>query len=200
MSLNVKSNIKPQTSMSISDYQRQLCYTEKKPLNVYRGRRSKETGAAFEERISSACEKYREDGVALIRKSHELFRPVGRLSASVFKCVPTEKADPDFKGVLNNGRCIVFEAKHTDSDRIEQSRVTQHQRELLDIHQEMNALAFVLVSFGLNKFFLIPWDAWKNMKQIYGRKYIRPEELSDYEVPSVYTQGKMTVLFLQNIL
>lgn len=37
----------------------------------------------------------------------------------------TKAGQPDFKGTLTGrGRAVVFEAKHTDSDKIDQSRLT----------------------------------------------------------------------------
>lgn len=28
----------------------------------------------------------------------------------------------------------------------------------------------------------IPWDVWKNMKELFGRKYVREEDLKEYQV------------------
>lgn len=41
---------------------------------------------------------------------------------------------------------------------------------------------FVLVSFGLQDFYRIPWETFRDMKEIYGRKYIRQDELEDFRV------------------
>ena len=41
------------------------------------------------------------------------------------------------------------------------------------------------MSFGLQEFYEIPWYIWRDMKEIYGRQYIKREELfgTDYQVP-----------------
>ena len=97
-------------------------------------------------------------------------------------CVNDKKAQPDFKGTLMGGRSVVFEAKHTEKDRIEQSRVSEEQAKRLDSHERFGALCFVLVSFSYDKFYRVLWADWKRMKEIYGRKYIKAEDLAGQEL------------------
>ena len=40
----------------------------------------------------------------------------------------------------------------------------------------------MLVSFGLQDFYRIPWETFRDMKEIYGRKYIRQDELESCRV------------------
>lgn len=91
-------------------------------------------------------------------------------------------AQPDYKGTLNTGKAVVFEAKLSTSDRIEQSRVTDHQAAALEAHSRMGAMAFVLVSLDFQSFYRVPWGTWRNMKQIYKRKYMTAAELEQYKV------------------
>lgn len=42
--------------------------------------------------------------------------------------------------------------------------------------------AFVLVSFSLRQFFRIPWPVWRDMRERFGRLYVKPEELEEYRV------------------
>lgn len=93
-----------------------------------------------------------------------------------------EKSGPDYVGVLNGGRFIALEAKHTDGDRLQQSVVSAEQEKQLDRHAALGAECFVLVSFGFQQFFRIPWEAFRDMKARYGRKYIRPEDVQEYKV------------------
>lgn len=91
-------------------------------------------------------------------------------------------------GLSRNARrwsSVVFEAKHTDDDRIKYDRLTGDQIEDLEMHHRLGAVAFVLVSFGLQGYYRIPWEVWRDMKQIYGRKYITREEAERYSVPFV---------------
>ena len=82
------------------------------------------------------------------------------------------------------GRSIYFEAKHTDDERIEQRRLTQEQQDDLEAHHKLGAIAFVLVSVSLTDFYRVPWPVWRDMAEIYGRKYMTHAELSRYEVPA----------------
>ena len=96
----------------------------------------------------------------------------------------TKQAQPDYGGTLKGGRSIYFEAKHTDDERIEQRRLTQEQQDDLEAHHKLGAIAFVLVSVSLTDFYRVPWPVWRDMTEIYGRKYMTHAELSRYEVPA----------------
>lgn len=84
--------------------------------------------------------------------------------------------------MLNGGRCIAFEAKHTDAEKIESSAVTERQADLLENYEKMGASCFVLVSFKFEQFFRIPWSVWRDMKEIYGNKHLKRSEISEYEI------------------
>ena len=99
-----------------------------------------------------------------------------------FTACYTKKAQPDYKGTLKGGRSVVFEAKHTSGDRLEQSVVTDDQRKRLDRHMALGAECFVMVSFGFREFFKVPWAIFRAMKEHYGRKYIKPEDVQEYKV------------------
>ena len=97
----------------------------------------------------------------------------------------TKQAQPDYKGTLKGGRAVVFEAKHTDDDRIEFNRLTKEQRDDLEHHHKLGAIAFVLVSMGMTSCFRVPWPVWRDMAATYGRKYMTRAELEPYKVPVV---------------
>ncbi len=122
------------------------------------GRRSKAVGEAFERWITNACEFYLRNGWAYIEKT------------------------PDYKGILCDGSGIMFEAKHTDSDRINQNVVTDTQWKSLDIYERFGAHCYVMVSVGLMKFYRVPWDVWKNMKELFGHKFMTEQELELYRL------------------
>lgn len=147
------------------------------------GRRSRAAGEMWENMIEAACQHYRLKGVAEITKTPEPMKPLGRPnSRGQFTACYTKQAQPDYKGTLAGGRAIVFEAKHTDSDRLQQSVVSEEQEKQLDRHMALGAECFVLVSFGFQQFFKVPWEVFKNMKQNYGRKYITAEDVQTYKV------------------
>ena len=154
------------------------------------GRRAKYAGERFENMISAACNYYRSQNIADIEKTPEPMRPLkpyGDRRRGQYVAVFTKKAQNDYKGILNGGRCIAFEAKHTDADKIEASAVSDRQAELLENYEKMGASCFVLVSFKFEQFYRIPWSVWRDMKDIYGHKHLKRSEIQDYEICLLYT-------------
>lgn len=158
-----------------------------------RGLQSKRAGEHFENMIAASLNWYKDKGVAFIEKTPEPMRPLrppnrqGQFLACYIKA-----GQPDFKGTLTGGRAVVFEAKHTDSDRIEYNRLTPEQLSSLSEHHRLGAAAFVVVSFGLQDFYRIPWETWRDMKTIYGRKHIKQPELEPFRVQ--YIAGVLKLL------
>lgn len=151
---------------------------------IVRGHQSKESGEMFEKLIEAACRYYSQTGEAEIEKTPEPMRPIRRLKNGQFVAVFTKKAQPDYKGTLKTGQSIVFEAKHTDTGRLRQSVVTDEQEKRLDRHFYLGAECYVLVSFGFQRFYKIPWYWFKDMKNRTGRSYIMADdsEIKKYEV------------------
>lgn len=156
--------------------------TAKDPARQYQGAVNRAQGKQFERLIDDALAYYEQKGTAAIEKTPEPMRPTKDLGTGKFIAYYEKQAQPDYKGTLKGGRSVVFEAKHTTSDRIEQNRVTQEQSDRLDKYQSMGALCFVFVGFNMRDFFKVPWDVWREMKKTYGRKYTTQEELEPYRV------------------
>lgn len=149
-----------------------------------RGILSKRAGEHFEGLIEASLMSYELNGVACIEKTPEPMKPLRPPNKQgQFLACFTKAAQPDYKGTLSGGRSVVFEAKHTDADRIKQERVTKEQSDRLELHHKLGAVAFVLVSFGLQDFYRIPWKVWRDMKSIYGRKYVTQTDIERYRVP-----------------
>lgn len=170
-------------------------------------RETRKHGRMFEEMIERACEVYKAEGRAVIKKIPEPRRVVGRTGGrkSMMICVNEKKADPDFQGSLApDGKFIVFDAKHTDKEKILKNALTETQAEMLDAHLSCGAACYVAVSFGFERFFLIPYAVWKDMKSVFGRQYILPDDdgIQTYAVPfgvTGYDKNKnplITVWFL----
>ena len=166
------------------------------PENIKRSQRglqSKIDGEHFENIIAASLEWYKIKGIAEIEKTPEPMKPLsrpdkrGRFTACFIKA-----AQPDFKGTLDGGRSVVFEAKNTSTDKIESKAVTDDQYKRLERHHQLGAAAFVLVSFALQDFYRVPWEVWRDMKAIYGRKYIKQTELEQYRVQ--YIAGVLKLL------
>ncbi len=166
---------------------------EKHARQSSRGRQSRATGQYFEGMITASCNWYRDMKIAYIEKTPEPMKPLRPPNRQgQFMACYTKQGQPDFKGTLTGGRACVFEAKHTDTDKIEYSRLTQEQIESLKSHHALGAATFILVSIGLENFYRIPWPIWRDMKKIYGRQHVKVNELEPYRVR--YMNGVIKLL------
>lgn len=158
-----------------------------------KGLQSKRAGEHFENMITASLNWYCDKGVAFVEKTPEPMKPLRKPDRQGrFLACYTKAGQPDFKGTLADGRAVVFEAKHTDSDKIDQSRLTPEQVESLTLHHKLGAAAFIMVSVGLENFYRVPWEVWRDMKQIYGRKHMKLEDLEPYRVQ--YIAGILKLL------
>lgn len=154
----------------------------KDPARQRQGAINKAMGRGFEQVIDAALARYAMTGEALILKTPEPMRPTKDLGGGKFIAFYEKQAQPDYKGALKGGRAVVFEAKHTTADKIEQNRVTTEQAAILDKYHAMGAECFVLVGFSMREYFRVPWTVWRDMKTRWGRKYATPEDLEAFRV------------------
>lgn len=162
------------------------CEAIKNVQRQQKGKRSKAVGEHFENMISRSCVYYNDISFAYIEKTPEPMKVLRTVPCQPGKFISCflKAAQPDYKGTLKGGRAIVFEAKHTDKDKLERRRLTDKQMASLKKHYELGALAYVIVSFGLQKFYRIPWEIWRDMKKLYGRQYVTQEDICEYEIPA----------------
>ena len=94
-----------------------------------KGRQSRASGEIFEQMIVAASRFYEEKGIAAVDKTPEAFKVLKPLDRNrgQFICCFTKQAQPDFKGALMDSTMILFDAKHTDKDRIGREVVTAEQ-------------------------------------------------------------------------
>lgn len=166
--------------------------------NQAANRRNRAVGALFETWIQAACDYYWSQGYACIEKTPEPLRPIqpyGDRSRGQFIACFVKQAQPDFKGSLCDGTCILFDAKHTEKDRIQQHTVTEMQWKSFDRYEAMGAKCFVVVSIRLESFYRVPWSVWRHMKERFGHKYMSLQELEDYRIP----EKNCTILFLEGV-
>jgi recombination protein U len=157
---------------------------ERTARNAARGRRNRAAGQHFEQLIEAACEWYRFKKRAEIEKTPEPFRVERSVGQGKFVGHYEKKAQPDFKGTLAGGRAIAFEAKQTSTGKLEQKVVLEQQAEALDRHMRLGATCFILISFDFRLFYRVPWEVFRNMKEKYGRKYLTPEDIPEYQIRS----------------
>lgn len=157
------------------------------------GLQSRREGGEFEKIIADSLLWYELRGLACVEKTPEPMKPLSKPNQrGQFLACYVKAGQPDFKGTITGGRSVVFEAKHTASDKIDYSRLTDEQVKKLSMHHELGAAAFVLVSFGLQDFYRIPWEVWRDMKAIYGRKHMKQPDCEPYRVQ--YIAGVLKLL------
>ena len=157
------------------------------------GRQNRAAGGHFERIIEASLRWYEERGFAVVEKTPEPMKPLRPPNnRGQFVACFTKSAQPDFQGTLVGGRSVVFEAKHTEGDRIEYNRLTDEQLDRLDKHSRLGAAAFVMVSLGLQDFYRVPWGIWRDMKEQYGHKHMKKADLEPFRVQ--YIAGVLKLL------
>ena len=159
------------------------------------GRRNKAAGETFERWITSACQYYLDKDIAHIEKTPEPFHITGKDNDGSVRGYYEKKGQPDYKGILCDGTGIMFEAKHTDQGQMNQNVVTDTQWKSLDTYEKFGAHCYVMVSLGLREFYRVPWSIWKQMKDLFGHKYMTPDELKPYKLQ----EKCCTILFLEGV-
>ena len=119
-------------------------------------------GRDFEEFINFANGKYQAQGVAVMHKVPTEFLPLRGPHGQVTSCKVTQKSCVDYLGHFR-GIPVAVEAKSTHADRMDFSAVQDHQAAFLDdwMGANGNSLAFVVVCYGMTRFFAVPWPFWK---------------------------------------
>lgn len=159
---------------------------QKDPKRQWIGAVSKAKGKQFEQRLDASFAYYAQRGYAVIEKTPEPMRPTKSLGNGKFIAFYEKKAQPDYKGIIKGGREVVFEAKFTATDRMEQSRVLQTQQEYMERHQALGARCFVVAGFSSGYVYRIPWDVWNHMKDSFGRKYVTEADLGPYQIQTAW--------------
>lgn len=171
--------------MSAAEY-RELLKQYPPPENPWdaasvRNHISSDRGREFEYLIMTGCDYYADRRRAVIGKVYEPYRCLKKYDGGRFLGQWVGRAEPDFKGVLRGGRAIAFEAKSTKKSRIQKSALTNEQAEWLDAQAEMGAVVFVCVEIK-DRFFSIPWYVWRDMRSVFGKKFLMPGDIAEYEV------------------
>lgn len=145
-------------------------------------RRNNAAGKYLESCIDAACKYYKEQGKAYIEKIPEPFRVLKKYHDGTFTGRFIGHALPDYMGVVyDSTKAVCFEAKHTDTDRIHYNALTAKQKDVLEKYYTAGAKCGVCVAFW-DIFSTIPWEVWRDMQKLYGRKYITREEAAEFEV------------------
>jgi len=141
--------------------------------------KNRRTGSSFESMLESMFDYQFNIGNMYIQKTPEPTKCIKNVGKGKFISVYTGKSQPDFKGTIKGGRCIVIEAKHTSTDRISMSCIDSKKNDekmYLYNYESMGALCFIAVMFDYSNPCMIPFHHFILMKEIYGRKYMTKDE------------------------
>lgn len=158
------------------------------------GRAARADGAYFEDMIIQSAKYYENRGISVIDKTPEpmrVLKPYDRSKGKFIACF-AKQAQPDFKGILQDSTMILFDAKHTDKDRIRREVVTAEQEECFERYQKLGAGCFLVVSLGFENYYRIPWTVFRDMQKIFGHKYMNEQEMSPYRIS--YSGGVLRFL------
>jgi recombination protein U len=147
----------------------------------------------LEEFITFSNNQYRKHGIAVVCKVPTPFIPIRNRYGKVISCKVEQKATVDFMGRYRNIP-VAIEAKNTNSDRIRFSEVKDHQAQFLNDFVGEHGLGFgaVLVSFKMQRFFLVPWCFWKAARDMWIRDRGEKAAVIEYGM-SWTTPGKASV-------
>lgn len=150
-------------------------------------------GMPFEEFIEYANVRYRNAGLGVVVKQPTPFIPIRNRKGQIVSCKVEKKATVDFMGRYR-GMPVAIEAKHTSSDRINFSEVKEHQAKFLDdfIGEYGSGFGAVLVSFKLERFFLVPWQFWAEARDLWNLDKGKRETVTAYGM-KWDTTGKASV-------
>ena len=73
------------------------------------------------------------------------------------------------------------QSKRRGKDRINRNVLTDTQMDVLEKHNRLGAFCGVCVNIQ-DDFFFIPWNVWRDMKEMYGRQYLKAEDIEGYKV------------------
>lgn len=172
--------------VSIEEYRKMVLkdgnLNKKNAERQLQGKINRELGKNFEEQVEAIAQIYHYHKLAMIEKTPEPMKILKHIEKGRFETVFLKSAQPDFKGVIKGGRTVVFDAKFTESNYITYQALSDHQRQVLEQYDELGAMAFVLVGFADGNIYKIDIKTWINMKEIFGHKHIKQEELEAHNL------------------
>lgn len=150
-------------------------------------------GMPFEEFVEYANSRYRSAELAIVEKQNTKFIPIRNRQGKIVTCKIEEKATVDFMGRYKQIP-VAIECKHTEDKRISFSAVKDHQAQFLDDFVGDYGVGFgaVLVSFHLERFFLIPWQFWAEARDLWKETKGDKETVIQYGMKWT-TTGKASV-------
>lgn len=119
-------------------------------------------GMGFESLLYMTHELYRSRGIANIVKVPTEFLPI-RKNGAIVSAKVTKKSGCDYLGCVD-GVPVALEAKSTASDVIRKSALEPHQREFLHDWEKCGGKSFLILSYRLQDFVVVPFSVWETLK------------------------------------
>lgn len=127
-------------------------------------------GKPFEDFLKFVHQRYQQSGTACVHKVPTEFIPLRDGNGRVANCKVEEKSCVDYLGRYRHIP-VAVEAKHEEGTRIAFNRVEPHQADYMDDYtKDHAAVGIVIVSFGLRRFFAVPWIFWKAARDAWNNK------------------------------
>lgn len=166
-------------------------------MQTYKNRSYANRGATFERLVDMANIKYRNVGIADIRK---VPTPV-QITKSKGRLVEGRKETAewvDYAGVYK-GRAIAFDAKETSGTSFPLQNLSSHQYRLLESWHKKGAIVFLLVSMRkFDEIYLLPFEVLQTAQEVAingGRKSIARETFEN-ECKRVVSKDGYTLHYL----
>lgn len=159
-----------------------MTYNQQAAMRARRGAQNRTKGKVFEEYIDKACAMYKEKHIAFIEKTPEPFHITKSLGNGKFEGNFAKQAQPDYKGTLQGGKTICFDAKATDTGKIPVSALSDEQADSLTEHTLLGAITGVLLFFSFHTFAFIPYSTFMRAKELNGHKHWTVEDAEPYKV------------------
>ncbi len=148
------------------------------------GAQNRAAGLFFENLLEKSLRWYEDEGLMKVTKTPEPMKPIRPMNKSgQFIACYTKQAQVDFSGTITGGRSIRFEAKQTDTTRFTRNRLSEEQMNDLEKHSQLGALCYVIICFGFDHVYRIPWTTWRDMKKVFGRQYVNEKDVEEYRDP-----------------
>lgn len=160
LGIHIDPTLPPHVAALLKPTQR----TEVQEKHAEAGRRARAQGAAPEEALKALHERYRAEGLGLVRRLETPIRRVSASGAGTFEAVYLAKSGVDFAGwVRQDGRAVPLdlEVKTTEAARIDISEVSPEQAAQLAETDAAGGLALVLARVA-DAWWLVPWAGWRS--------------------------------------
>lgn len=121
-----------------------------------KARQSQRTGAKGEEIAERALRAY---GIEMVEQITTPFVITNKMKGGWVKIKRKKKVSGDRRGVMGDGsgRRVLAEVKSTSGDRIQWSRLEDHQVRALDKNNRLNAVSLLVVSFTAVGTYVLRW-------------------------------------------